>query len=53
MKESMASDPMSPVLWEPHFVALDRRVEILLRTLRNCVDNKKIELTNLKRNVTL
>lgn len=44
MKESMAKDPLYPVLWEPHFVALDRRVGILLQTLRNCVNKKKLHL---------
>lgn len=37
MRESMASDPLQPVLWEPHLVALDRRVGIILAALRDCI----------------
>lgn len=35
----MASDPIAPILWEPHYPALDRRVKIILETLRMCVDS--------------
>lgn len=44
LKESMANDPLYPVLWEPHFVAIDRRVGIILQTIRNCINNKKKHL---------
>ncbi|XP_058062771.1 extracellular serine/threonine protein CG31145 [Anopheles bellator] len=37
MRDSMASDPIAPVLWEPHLVALDRRVAIVLQAVRDCV----------------
>ncbi|CAG9864003.1 unnamed protein product [Phyllotreta striolata] len=37
MRISMSSDPISPILWEPHYEALDRRVEIVLRTIRDCL----------------
>ncbi|XP_052121969.1 extracellular serine/threonine protein CG31145, partial [Frankliniella occidentalis] len=37
MRESMAKDPVTPVLWEPHHVALDRRVKIILESVRDCV----------------
>ncbi|XP_058130023.1 extracellular serine/threonine protein CG31145 [Anopheles ziemanni] len=37
MRESMAVDPITPVLWEPHLVALDRRVAIVLQAIRDCV----------------
>lgn len=37
MRESMASDPVAPVLWEPHLIALDRRVSIILTALRHCI----------------
>ncbi|CAH1112297.1 unnamed protein product [Psylliodes chrysocephalus] len=37
MRQSMSSDPINPILWEPHLVALDRRVEIILRGMRDCI----------------
>lgn len=37
LRESMGSDPIVPVLWEPHMVALDRRVAIILQAVRDCV----------------
>lgn len=37
LRESMASDPIVPVLWEPHLAALDRRVGIILQAVRDCV----------------
>lgn len=42
MRESMASDPVSPVLWEPHLMALDRRVSIILTALRDCIETHSI-----------
>lgn len=41
MRDAMASDPVSPVLWEPHHEALDRRVVIVLQGIRDCL--KKID----------
>ncbi|XP_061390681.1 extracellular serine/threonine protein CG31145, partial [Musca vetustissima] len=37
MRESMLVDPVSPILWEPHLAALDRRVGIILQGVRDCV----------------
>ncbi|XP_076275777.1 extracellular serine/threonine protein CG31145 isoform X2 [Rhynchophorus ferrugineus] len=37
LKDSMNSDPITPILWEPHLVALDRRVEIILKGIRDCL----------------
>ena len=40
MRESMASDPVSknaPVLLEPHLIALDRRVGIILTMVQHCI----------------
>ncbi|XP_071052238.1 extracellular serine/threonine protein CG31145 [Onthophagus taurus] len=37
MRRSMAKDPITPILWEPHLEALDRRVEIILRGIRDCL----------------
>lgn len=41
MRESMASDPIAPVLWEPHLVALDRRVGIILQAIRDCINKSE------------
>ncbi|XP_035795122.1 extracellular serine/threonine protein CG31145-like [Anopheles albimanus] len=43
MRESMAIDPIAPVLWEPHLVALDRRVAIVLQAIRDCVRKSREE----------
>lgn len=34
----MASDPIAPILWEPHLEALDRRVDKLLQTFQHCIE---------------
>lgn len=38
LRQSMAKDPISPILWEPHFAAVDRRVGIILQAVRDCVN---------------
>lgn len=42
MRESMALDPLQPILWEPHLAALDRRIGIILTTLRDCIETHSI-----------
>lgn len=42
MRESMSVDPITPVLWEPHLEALDRRVVIILQGVRDCL--KKVDM---------
>ncbi|XP_011254429.2 uncharacterized protein LOC105250165 [Camponotus floridanus] len=37
MRQSMAKDPVAPVLWEPHLNALDRRIGIVLQAVRDCI----------------
>ena len=41
MRESLANDPLSPILWEPHYAALDRRVKIILEAIRECIRQAK------------
>ncbi|EDX14076.1 GD18367 [Drosophila simulans] len=37
MGESLNQDPVSPVLWQPHLEALDRRTGIILQSIRDCI----------------
>lgn len=43
MRESLKKDPVAPVLWEPHLEALDRRVDIILNGIRDCMKKNSIE----------
>lgn len=45
MRESLAKDPVAPVLWEPHLEALDRRITIILKAIRDCIEAAK-EINN-------
>uniref|UniRef100_A0A452SM68 FAM20A golgi associated secretory pathway pseudokinase n=1 Tax=Ursus americanus TaxID=9643 RepID=A0A452SM68_URSAM len=38
MRESLLEDQLSPVLTEPHLLALDRRLQIILQTVEACVE---------------
>jgi len=37
MRESMSEDKLSPILWEPHLTAIDRRVGLILQKVRECL----------------
>ena len=37
MRKSLSHDPLDPILWAPHFAAMDRRVAITLRVIRHCI----------------
>ena len=37
MRRSLADDKVAPVLLDDHLVALDRRVNIILKTVRKCL----------------
>lgn len=39
MRESLLQDPLSPVLTEPHLLALDRRLQTILKTVDGCVED--------------
>lgn len=41
MRESLEKDPIAPVLWEPHLLALDRRIGIVLQGIRDCLKKNK------------
>lgn len=38
LRESLSSDPISPILAEKQLAAVDRRLEIILRTILRCVE---------------
>lgn len=38
MRESLLQDPLAPVLTEPHLLALDRRLQLVLDTVGKCID---------------
>ena len=40
MRKSLSKDPVNPVLSEPHLEALDRRVNTILQTVRQCISQK-------------
>ncbi|XP_017888126.1 extracellular serine/threonine protein CG31145 [Ceratina calcarata] len=40
LRKSMAADPVAPVLWEPHLIALDRRIRVILQAIRDCVNRE-------------
>lgn len=37
MRESLSTDPLQPVLTEPHLLALDRRLQKVLRMVQRCI----------------
>lgn len=47
MRESMAKDPVAPVLIEPHLKALDRRVGKVLEVIRLCLASNSPDLVFL------
>uniref|UniRef100_A0A663M607 FAM20A golgi associated secretory pathway pseudokinase n=1 Tax=Athene cunicularia TaxID=194338 RepID=A0A663M607_ATHCN len=38
MRESLLQDRLAPVLTEPHLLALDRRLQLILEAVRKCID---------------
>lgn len=48
MRQSMGQDPVAPILWEPHLEALDRRVEMILRAIRDCLQKGEDLVSEIK-----
>lgn len=46
LRESLKSDPVNPILWEPHLAALDRRIVTVLDAIRKCVNKAEAPLQN-------
>ncbi|XP_063282450.1 extracellular serine/threonine protein kinase FAM20C-like [Pelobates fuscus] len=40
MRESLSSDPLTPILTEPHLTALDRRLDLTLDFVKQCIRRK-------------
>ena len=40
MKQSLAEDPVAPILTEPHLLALNRRLGIVLSNIRDCTKRR-------------
>ncbi|KAM6175902.1 pseudokinase FAM20A [Erethizon dorsatum] len=38
MRESLLEDQLSPILTEPHLLALDRRLQVILKTVQGCIE---------------
>lgn len=38
MRESLLQDSLTPVLTEPHLLALDRRLQIILKIVKKCIE---------------
>lgn len=41
MRESLATDRLSPVLFEPHLKALDRRLQKILAMVKSCLEDRE------------
>ena len=37
LRQILSRDPIAPVLWEPHYDALDRRLDTLIKTVDDCI----------------
>lgn len=43
LRKSMSLDPIAPILTDAHLEALDRRVCIILNSLRDCIHNNPVQ----------
>ncbi|KAG6450256.1 hypothetical protein O3G_MSEX006491 [Manduca sexta] len=46
LRETMKADPVSPILWEPHLAAIDRRIVTVLDAVRKCIEKANNPLQN-------
>ena len=59
LRHILSRDPTAPVLWEPHYTALDRRLERVLHVIEGCISKHgrayvlvPDELTHIKQQST-
>ena len=38
LRQILSRDPIAPVLWDPHFKALDRRLMDILDVINKCIE---------------
>lgn len=43
MRVAMSSDPVAPILPEPHLLALNRRLGIVLGAIRDCTKRRPFQ----------
>ncbi|PIK50192.1 putative extracellular serine/threonine protein kinase FAM20C [Apostichopus japonicus] len=53
MRESLSLDPIAPVLYEPHYDALNRRLGIVIKEVKRCIEYSESESDVLKAEPTL
>lgn len=46
LRKSLNKDPIRPVLLEPHLIALDRRVVLILKEIAKCLE-KGLEVSDV------
>lgn len=39
LRKATENDPVSPVLSDPHFKAIDRRLKIIINTVNKCLED--------------
>lgn len=43
LREALSKDPIAPILWDPYYEAIDRRIEGILYEIRKCIEKHSIE----------
>ncbi|CAG7834153.1 unnamed protein product [Allacma fusca] len=51
LRKSLRKDPLNPILWETHLSALDRRLNLILKHVRQCVTQRKEAATSTEQNI--
>jgi hypothetical protein len=51
LRKSLHKDPLDPILTEPHFAAIDRRLHLVLKSVRQCIKQRKEAGTSAEQNI--